>query len=88
MARNTKTFETQIELMFDRIDVHYEHYPATYGRRERNSGGLPLEPDFPEQIEITHVYATRGETTLDILGLLTESDVISLEDEILESMRD
>jgi hypothetical protein len=86
MARNTNTRETQLELSLE-VDVHYEHYPATYGRREASSG-VPLEPDFPEQVEITHVYAKKeGGKPVDILELLTESEVISLEDEILESMR-
>jgi hypothetical protein len=86
MAPSTNTRKTELELSLE-VNVHYEHYPATHGRREAGSG-VPLEPDFPEQVEITHVYASqKGGKPVDILDLLSESEVISLEDEILESMR-
>ena len=89
MARKLSTHSTELELSLSDVEVHYEHYPASFGRREANSGGLQLEPDFPEQIEIFHVYAkTPGGGKLDILKLLSESEVISIEDEILEARSD
>ena len=89
MARRLSTHNVDLSLDLEDAEVHYEHYPASYGRREANSGGLQLEPDFPEQVEIFHIYAkTPGGKKLDILELLSESEIISIEDEILDSMRD
>jgi len=53
---------------------------------------LPPEGDLPQQIDITAVFAPLSDGSVgsrrpNILHSLTESDIINLEDEILEEMQ-
>ena len=86
MARKSNTHKTDLTLDLEELDIHYEHYPALAGRQD--APGVLIDSDLPEQVEILHAYAkTPGGGKLDILKLLSESEIISIEDEILESMR-
>lgn len=86
MGRKLSTREIDLTLDLERLEVKYEYYPALAGKRE--APGVLMDPDLPEQVEILHVYAkTPSGKRLDLLELLSESEIISIEDEILESMR-
>lgn len=73
------TLSTYIELP---AEVEYDYTPAERGRR--GFGGLQEEPDFDGEIEITKV--TVG--GIDILGILTQSQLESIEQEIEDDMRE
>jgi hypothetical protein len=86
MAHKLSTHKTDLTLDLEQLEAEYEYYPALAGKRE--TPGVLLDPDLPEQVEILHLYAkTSSGGRVDILELLSESEIISIEDEILESMR-
>lgn len=92
MGRSTKTHEiNDFYLEFPRVEVEYEVFPAVYGRPEPDSGGLYLggPPSLPEQIEIraVHVPLTKDKK-INILNLLSEGDIINLEDDIQSTLHD
>lgn len=92
MARSINTHEvSDFYLEFSKVEVEYEIFPAVYGRPEPNSGGLYLggPPNLPEQIEIRAVYVplTKGKK-INILDLLSEGDIINLEDDIQSTLHD
>jgi len=90
MDRNTNTAEISDFYLELDVTVEYKVYPPVYGSPEPNSGGLYLGGpiNLPEQIDITKVIARVGDSSLDILPLITESDIINLEDEIVESRKE
>jgi hypothetical protein len=90
MGRNTNTHEISDFYMEFDLEVEYEVYPPVYGSPEPGSGGLYLGGpiNLPEQIDIIRVLARVDETSVDITPLLSESDLISLEDEIIESRQE
>ncbi len=62
------------------IDCLLEYTEAVRGARERNSGGLPLEPDYPASTEL--IEARVG--GIDILPLLSRAQIDSIEWEALQ----
>jgi hypothetical protein len=62
------------------IDCLLEYSPAVTGARERNSGGLPLEPDYPATMELFEARVGG----IDILPLLTQTMVDAIEWESLQ----
>lgn len=92
MAQSTKTHEVHdFYLEFPTVEVEYEVYPAVYGRSEPNSGGLYLggPPHLPEQVDVKAIYVPlTKDRRINILELLSEGDIINLEDEIQSSLRD
>jgi hypothetical protein len=62
------------------IECLLEYSPAVIGARERNSGGLPLEPDYPASMELLEARVGG----VDILPLLTQTMVEAIEWESLQ----
>lgn len=84
MAHNLKTdlmdhvkdfyLEMDLEVVFDILD-------PIYGKQEH---GVPLEPNIPKQVDIKAVYATGTKgRRVNIIDLLSDGDIINLEDELL-----
>lgn len=92
MARSTSTHEvSDFYLEFPKVEIEYEIFPAVYGRPELDSGGLYLggPPNLPEQIEIRAVYVPLAkDKKINILDLLSEGDIINLEDDIQSTLHD
>ena len=62
------------------IDCLLEYTAAVTGARERNSGGLPLEPDYPASTELLEARVGG----IDILPLLSRAQIDSIEWEALQ----
>ena len=62
------------------IDCLLEYSPAVVGARERNSGGLPLEPDYPATMELFEARVGG----IDILPLLRQQTIDDIEWESLQ----
>ena len=92
MARSTSTHEvSDFYFEFPKVEIEYEIFPAVYGRPEPDSGGLYLggPPNLPEQIEIRAVYVPLAkDKKINILDLLSEGDIINLEDDIQSTLHD
>lgn len=62
------------------LDCILEHTAAVVGARERNSGGLPLEPDYPATMELFEARVGG----VDILPLLNQRMIDDIEWEALQ----
>lgn len=65
------------------IVCHLDHEPAERGARERGTG-LQLEPDYAESVSLAAAYL-RG---VDILPLLSESQIQRIEELALQSLEE
>ena len=73
------TLNTFVEI---EVEVAYSYYKGCKGARE--PGGMQIEPDEPENVEITGV--TVG--GVDIESALTKEQLESLEEQCLEDVHD
>lgn len=80
------TFDTYLRETDDRceidVTVQFDYYPPSRGSRDR--WGAPLEPDEPENIEITSVWYDGGEQIHD----LKLTDIMDLEQKALEFLQE
>jgi hypothetical protein len=86
MKSVTERRATMIPTVLDiEVDIDFEIYPAVYGRREN---GVQIEPDLPRQVEITSVVprgSARGKPP-NLLRYLNESQILYLEDQVMEGL--
>ena len=62
------------------LECLLEYSPAVTGARERNSGGLPLEPDYPATMELLEARVGG----IDILPLLDQRMIDDIQWESLQ----
>lgn len=87
MGRRSETHETDIYVEFDKVEVDYDVYPPVYGKEDGNPYSHKVAT-LPEQIDIKAIWVKNGSRRTNILGLLSEGQIIDIEDEIIESRRD
>jgi hypothetical protein len=93
------TYETDLDLGVlgqHEVEVRYEYHPACRGYREPPYG-VPLEPDEPEEVELTgisiHWTCPDGkgqslDVTDGVLTLLSREVAAALEADILDAIRE
>jgi hypothetical protein len=65
-------------------DVEFNYSAASHGRRD--SYGLLIEPDEPEELELTSVMIGTGTSAVEILGAVNDSAVHELQAQVIESL--
>ena len=87
MGRRSAKHETDVYLEFSEAEVDYEVYPPVYGKEDGNPYSQRVAT-LPEQVDIKAIWVKNGNRRTNILGLLSEGQVIDIEDEIIESRRE
>lgn len=87
MGRRLAKHETDVYLEFSEVEVDYEVYPPVYGKEDGNPYSHRVAT-LPEQVDIKAVWVKNGNRRTNVLGLLSEGQVIDIEDEIIESRRE
>lgn len=62
------------------VSAEYDYTPAEHGRRDRF--GVPEEPDYPAEVEITKVMLGK----VDIMESLSKSQLDSIEQDIWKDL--
>lgn len=70
-----------VEIEGIELEVDFEYNAAERGFRD--SWGAPIEPDYPESVDINSVML--GET--DIIDLLSKKALAEIEERVLEYMK-
>lgn len=81
-GRDQITYDWETDIG-EAIVCHLDHEPACRGARESGTG-LQLEPDYAESVSLAAAYL-RG---VDILQLLSESQIQRIEELALQSLEE